>query len=115
MYFEGEEHLSSIKCKCPPGGQSNFKFIYEDAKPDKCNFRKYPDTKNGYNILNLEAKENCCIESNVPRNCSKKMNYDCGKGKCNIFHNEFPAEAQQPSIKVTQMPGGNSRVRYANS
>ena len=58
MYFEGKEQTSSIRCKCPPGGQSNFKFLYDDAQPDKCNFKKHPDSKSNYNIVTLESKEN---------------------------------------------------------
>ena len=40
--------------------------------------------------------------------------YTFGKEKCNIFKNEFPDQLPQSSIKVTQMPGGNSRVRFAS-
>ena len=140
MFFEGKEQTSSIRCKCPPGGQSNFQFLYNDAQPEKCNFKKHPDTKSNYNILTLESKENNQDVSNAQRNCSIKTNYEYGKEKCNIFHNQFPQEAKQSSIKtnyetgtekcnifhnqfpqeapqssirVTQMPGGNSHVRYA--
>ena len=140
MYFEGKEQNSSIRCKCPPGGQSNFQFLYDDAQPEKCNFKKHPDTKSNYNILTLESKENNQGMSNAQRNCSIKTNYEYGKEqcnifhnqfpeegkqssiktnyetgneKCNIFHNQFPQEAPQSSIRVTQMPGGNSHVRFA--
>ena len=140
MFFEGKEQTSSIRCKCPPGGQSNFQFLYNDAQPEKCNFKKHPDSKSNYNILTLESKENNQDVSNAQRNCSIKTNYEYGKEKCNIFHNQFPQEAKQSSIKtnyetgtekcnifhnqfpqeapqssirVTQMPGGNSHVRYA--
>ena len=140
MYFEGKEQTSSIRCKCPPGGQSNFQFLYNDAQPEKCNFKKHPDSKSNYNILTLESKENNQDMSNAQRNCSIKTNYEYGKEKCNIFHNQFPQEGKQSSIKtnyetgnekcnifhnqfpqeapqssirVTQMPGGNSHVRYA--
>ena len=140
MYFEGKEQNSSIRCKCPPGGQSNFQFLYDDAQPEKCNFKKHPDTKSNYNILTLESKENNQGMSNAQRNCSIKTNYEYGNEKCNIFHNQFPQEGKQSSIKtnyqtgdekcnifhnqfpqeapqssirVTQMPGGNSHVRFA--
>ena len=141
MYFEGREQTSSIRCTNPPGGQSNFQFLYNDPQPDKCNFKKFPDTKNNYNILTLESKENNQdMGNNVQRNCSIKTNYEYGKEQCNIFHNQFPQEGKQSSIKtnyqtgtekcnifhnqfpqegpqssirVTQMPGGNSHVRYA--
>ena len=140
MYFEGKEQNSSIRCKCPPGGQSNFQFLYDDAQPEKCNFKKHPDTKSNYNILTLESKENNQGMSNAQRNCSIKTNYEYGKEqynifhnqfpeegkqssiktnyetgneKCNILHNQFPQEAPQSSIRVTQMPGGNSHVRFA--
>ena len=140
MYFEGKEQTSSIRCKCPPGGQSNFQFLYNDAQPEKCNFKKHPDSKSNYNILTLESKENNQDMSNAQRNCSIKTNYEYGKEKCNIFHNQFPQEGKQSSIKtnyetgnekcnifhnqfpqeapqssirVTQMPGGNSHVRFA--
>ena len=140
MFFEGKEQTSSIRCKCPPGGQSNFQFLYNDAQPEKCNFKKHPDSKSNYNILTLESKENNQDMSNAQRNCSIKTNYEYGKEKCNIFHNQFPQEGKQSSIKtnyetgnekcnifhnqfpqeapqssirVTQMPGGNSHVRYA--
>ena len=58
MFFDGKEQTSSIRCKCPPGGQSNFQFLYNDPQPDKCNFKKHPDSKSNYNILTLESKEN---------------------------------------------------------
>ena len=51
---------------------------------------------------------------NNQRNCSIKTDCVCGKEKCNIFKNEFPDQLPQSSIKVTQMPGGNSRVRFAS-
>ena len=95
MYFEGKEQTSSIRCKCPPGGQSNFQFLYNDAQPEKCNFKKHPDSKSNYNILTLETKENNQDMSNAQRNCSIKTNYEYGKEKCNIFHNQFPQEAKQ--------------------
>ena len=140
MFFEGKEQTSSIRCQNPPGGKSNFQFLYNDAQPEKCNFKKYPDSKSNYNILTLESKENNQDMSNAQRNCSIKTNYEYGKEKCNIFHNQFPQEGKQSSIKtnyetgtekcnifhnqfpqeapqssirVTQMPGGNSHVRYA--
>ena len=66
MYFEGTETFSSKKCKYPPGGESNFQFLYQNAQPDQINFNKFPDSKVNYNILNLQAtKENCGI------NCSR--------------------------------------------
>ena len=108
MFFEGKEQTSSIRIKCPPGGQSNFQFTYENAEPDKCNFKKHPDSKSNYNILTLEEKENHNIV-NQQRNCSKKMNYQTGKEQYNIFHNQFPQEGKQSSIK-TNYNYGNEKV-----
>ena len=51
---------------------------------------------------------------NNQSNCSITTDYVYGKEKCNIFKNEFPDQLPQSSIKVTQMPGGNSRVRFAS-
>lgn len=113
MFFDGEVQNSSKKITCPPGGNSNFQFLHPDPKPDACNFKKFPDSRSNYNIVNLESKENAVYQDNVQRNCSVKTGYEFGKEKCNIFHNQFPEQAKQPSIKVTQMPGGNSHVRYA--
>ena len=109
MFFEGKEQTSSIRCKCPPGGQSNFQFLHDDAKPDKCNFKKFPDSKANYNILTLESKENNQNMGNNPqRNCSIKTNYEYGKEQYNIFHNQFPQEAKQSSIK-TNYEFGNEK------
>ena len=105
MYFEGQEQYSSIRCKCPPGGQSNFQFLYNDAQPEKSNFKKHPDSKSNYNILTLESKENCQDMNNTQRNCSIKTNYETGKEKCNIFHNQFPQEGKQSSIKTNYETG----------
>ena len=140
MFFEGKEQTSSIRCKCPPGGQSNFQFLYDNAQPEKFNIKKHPDSKSNYNIQTLESKENSQDMGNAQRNCSIKTNYEYGKEKwnifhnqfpqegkqssiktnyqtgnkkCNTFHNQFPQEAPQSSIRVIQMPGGNSHVRYA--
>ena len=141
MFFEGKEQTSSIRCQCPPGGQSNFKFIYDDAQPDKCNYKKHPDSKSNYNIVTLESKENNQSIGNNGQKSHIKTNYDCGKEQYNIFHNQFPKEAKQSkiktnynsgneqynifhnqfpkegkhsSIKVTQNPGGNSKMRFNN-
>ena len=113
MFFEGQEQTSSIKCFYPPGGQSNFQFLYADAKPEISNFKKFPDTKTNYDILNLQYNGMNNAQINQ-RNCSIKTDYVYGKEKCNIFKNEFPDQLPQSSIKVTQMPGGNSRVRFAS-
>ena len=141
MFFEGKEQTSSIRCQCPPGGQSNFKFIYDDAQPDKCNYKKHPDSKSNYNIVTLESKENNQSIGNNGQKSHIKTNYDCGKEQynifhnqfpkegpkssiktnyeygneqCNIFHNQFPKEGKHSSIKVTQNPGGNSKMRFNN-
>ena len=115
MYFEGDQQFSSIKCQYPPGGQSNFQFLYGDARPEKSHFNKFPDTKVNYNILNLqETKENCGNAQNI-RNCSIRTDYSNGKEKVNIFKGQYNDQYIQPSIKVTQMPGGNSHVRFAKN
>ena len=141
MFFEGKEQTSSIRCKCPPGGQSNFKFLYDDAQPDKCNFKKHPDSKSNYNIVTLESKENIQSMGNDSGKSHIKTNYDVGKEQYNIFHNQFPKEGKQSrirtnynsgneqynifhnqfpqgekqsSIRVTQNPGGNSKVLFNN-
>ena len=108
MFFEGKEQTSSIRCKCPPGGESNFKFLYDDPQPDKCNFKKHPDSKNNYNIVTLESKENTQIIGNNPKQSQKKTNYECGKEQYNIFHNQFPKEAKQ-SKKKTHYNVGNEQ------
>ena len=134
MYFEGPETISSKKCKYPPGGESKFQFLYNNAHIDKCNFNKYPDTKTNYNIITMQdTKENCGIIANN-RPCSIKTDYQNGKEKINIFKNQYNDHYVQPSlkvmqrpggnnctneyvfpsIKVTQMPGGTSKVKYAN-
>ena len=139
MFFEGKEQTSSIRCQCPPGGQSNFKFLYDDAQPDKCNFKKHPDSRSNYNIVTLESKENNQSMGNNVQKSHIKTNYDTGKEqynifhnqfpkegpkssiktnyeygneKCNIFHNQFPQGEKQSSIKVTQNPGGNSNFIF---
>lgn len=110
MFFEGPETNSSIKCHYPPGGQSNFQFLYQNPTPDEVHFNKFPDTKVNYNILNLQdTKENCGMASNV-RNQSIRTDYLNGKEKVNIFKNQYNDQYVQPSIKVTQMPGGNSHA-----
>ena len=106
MFFEGKEQTSSIRCQNPPGGKSNFQFLYDDPQPDKCNFKKHPDSKSNYNILTLESKENNQSMGNNPgRNCSIKTNYEYGKEQCNIFHNQFPEEGKQSSIKTNYQTG----------
>ena len=105
MFFEGKEQTSSIRCKCPPGGQSNFQFLYDNAQPEKCNFKKHPDSKSNYNILTLESKENSQDMGNAQRNCSIKTNYEYGKEQCNIFHNQYPEEGKQSSIKTNYETG----------
>ena len=114
MYFEGEQQFSSIKCQYPPGGQTHFQFSYNgNPQPDQVHFNKFPDTKVNYNILNLQdTKENCGMAQNV-RPCSIRTDYTNGKEKVNIFKGQYGAPNVQPSIKVTQMPGGNSRVAFA--
>ena len=139
MNFEGKEQIFSKRCQCPPGGQSNFKFMYDDAQPDKCNFKKHPDSKSNYNIVTLESKEN---NLNMGNNAQKshiktnynigkeqynifhnqfpkegpkssiKTNYEYGNEKCNIFHNQFPQGEKHSSIRVTQNPGGNSNILF---
>ena len=95
------------KCKYPPGGESKFQFLYQNAQPEQINFNKFPDSKVNYNILNLqETKENCGINSNI-RNCSIRTDYQNGREKVNIFKNQYNDNYVQPSLKVTQMPGGN--------
>ena len=54
MNFEGKEQIFSKRCQCPPGGQSNFKFLYDDAQPDKCNFKKHPDDPD---VIILKTKD----------------------------------------------------------
>ena len=139
MFFEGKEQAFSKRCQCPPGGQSNFKFLYDDAQPDKCNFKKHPDSRSNYNIVTLESKENNQSMGNNVQKSHIKTNYDTGKEqynifhnqfpkegpkssiktnyeygneKCNIFHNQFPQGEKQSSIKVTQNPGGNSNFIF---
>ena len=139
MFFEGKEQTFSKRCQCPPGGQSNFKFLYDDAQPDKCNFKKHPDSRSNYNIVTLESKENNQSMGNNVQKSHIKTNYDTGKEqynifhnqfpkegpkssiktnyeygneKCNIFHNQFPQGEKQSSIKVTQNPGGNSNFIF---
>ena len=110
MFFDGPQQFSSIKCNCPPGGQSDFQFTYQNAPNTQfSNFKKFPDSKANYNILNLAEKENNGFYTNndMNRNQSIKTNYTYGLEKCNIFKNEFPEEPKQSSIKITQMPGGN--------
>ena len=110
MIFNGKEQTSSIRCQCPPGGKSNFQFTYDNAQPDKCNYKKHPDSKSNYNIVTLEEKENNQGSGNIQqRNCSKKMNYQTGKEQYNIFHNQFPEEGKQSSIK-TNYNYGNEKV-----
>ena len=115
MFFtsNNKEQQSSIKCVYPPGGQSNFQFSYKDAKPDKINCKKYPDTKMNYDIVNLQDNGINNNQNINMRNCSIKTNYNFGKEKFNIFKNEYPKESQQSSIKVTQKPGGFSCVQFA--
>lgn len=116
MYFEGPQEFSSIKCQYPPGGQDNFQFSYNGPyQPPQSHFNKFPDTKVNYNILNLQStKENNGMSQNV-RNCSIRTDYNNGREKVNIFKNQYNDNYIQPSIRVTQMPGGNSRVAYAKN
>lgn len=114
MYFAGQENTSSKKCCYPPGGSSKFQFLYDNASPDPIHFNKYPDTKANYNILNLqqingEEKENTSVNKNI----SIKTDYSNGREKVNIFKNEYNDQFIQPSIKITQQPGGNSKVCYS--
>ena len=95
MNFEGKEQIFSKRCQCPPGGQSNFKFLYDDAQPDKCNFKKHPDSKSNYNIVTLESKENNLNIGNNAQKSHIKTNYNIGKEQYNIFHNQFPDEPKQ--------------------
>lgn len=114
MFFEGQEANSSKKCNYPPGGSSNFQFLYPNACPESNYFNKFPDTKVNYNILNLQQNQNEMKENDgMNRNCSIRTDYMNGKEKVNIFKQEYNDQYIQPSIKVTQMPGGNSRVCYA--
>ena len=114
MYFEGNQEFSSIKCQYPPGGQTHFQFSYGgNTHPEPSHFNKFPDTKVNYNILNLQdTKENCAMAQNI-RNCSIRTDYNNGREKVNIFKGQYNDQYVQPSIKVTQMPGGNSRVAYS--
>jgi hypothetical protein len=114
MYFEGKEQTSSIRCKCPPGGQSNFKFLYDDAQPDKCNFKKHPDSKSNYNIVTLESKENIQDMGNNPQKSHIKTNYDYGKEQYNIFHNQFPKEGKQSRIKTNYNSGNEQYNIFHN-
>ena len=114
MLFEGKEQIFSKKCQCPPGGQSNFKFLYDDAQPDKCNFKKHPDSRSNYNILTLESKEN---NQNMGNNCQKshiKTNYETGKEQYNIFHNQFPKEEKQSRIKTNYNSGNEQYNIFHN-
>ena len=115
MFFEGKEQNSSIRCKCPPGGQSNFKFLYDDAQPDKCNFKKHPDSKNNYNIVTLECKENNQIIGNNNQKSHIKTNYDYGKEQYNIFHNQFPKEIKQSKIKTNYNLGNEQYNIFHNT
>ena len=108
MFFEGKEKTSSIRCQCPPGGQSTLKFLYDDAQPDKCNFKKHPNSKNNFNIVTLESKENTQIIGNNPEKSHKRTNYNCGKEQYNMFHNRFPKEVKQ-SKKRTNYTSGNEQ------
>lgn len=115
MYFDGPQQVNSIKCHYPPGGQSNFKFLHDNPQPDACHYKKFPDSKAGYNILNLQgSNENDMGAANI-RNCSIKTDYQVGKEKVNIFKGQYNYDYIQPSIKVTQNPGGNSHVMYAGN
>ena len=115
MNFEGKEQTFSKRCQCPPGGQSNFKFMYDDAQPDKCNFKKHPDSKNNYNIVTLESKENTQIIGNNPKQSHKKTNYECGKEQYNIFHNQFPKEAKQSKKKTNYNVGNEQYNMFHNT
>ena len=110
MFFDGKEQTSSIRCNCPPGGQSNFQFLYNNAQPDKTNFKKFPDTKTNYNILTFESKENNqSMGNDHQKNSSIKTNYEYGKEQYNIFHNQFPQEGPKSSIK-TNYEFGNEKI-----
>ena len=115
MNFEGKEQTFSKRCQCPPGGQSNFKFMYDDAQPDKCNFKKHPDSKNNYNIVTLESKENTQIIGNNPKQSHKKTNYECGKEQYNIFHNQFPKEVKQSKKKTNYNVGNEQYNMFHNT
>ena len=114
MFFEGKEQTFTKKSQIPPGGQSKFKFMYDDAKPEKCNFKKHPDSKNNYNIVTLESKENTQIIGNNPKQSQKKTNYECGKEQYNIFHNQFPNEPKQSKIKTNYNSGNEQYNIFHN-
>ena len=114
MFFEGKEQISSKRCKCPPGGQSNFKFLYDDPQPDKCNFKKHADSKNNYNIVTLESKENNQSLGNVNPKSHIKTNYDYGKEQYNIFHNQFPKEEKHSKIKTNYNSGNEQYNIFHN-
>jgi len=114
MFFEGKEQTFTKKSQIPPGGQSKFKFMYDDAQPDKCNYKKHPDTKNDYNIVTLESKENNqCMGNNVQKS-HIKTNYDYGKEQYNIFHNQFPKEGKQSRIKTNYNQGNEQYNIFHN-
>ena len=115
MNFEGKEQTFSKRCQCPPGGQSNFKFMYDDAQPDKCNFKKHPDSKSNYNIVTLEAKENNLNMGNNGQKSHIKTNYVIGKEQYNIFHNQFPKEAKQSKKKTNYNVGNEQYNMFHNT
>ena len=114
MFFEGKEQTFSKRCQCPPGGQSNFKFLYDDAQPDKCNFKKHPDSRSNYNIVTLESKENNQRMGNNVQKSHIKTNYDTGKEQYNIFHNQFPKEEKQSKKKTNYISGNEQYNIFHN-
>ena len=116
MYFDSEQPKPvSKRIQCPPGGQDNVHFTYSNAQPEKCNFKKQPDTFAHYNIITLQSNENNQFVGNAPAPKVQSIKTNFQKQSIDIFNGVLPKEKPQSSIKVTQPIGGNSKVCYANN
>ena len=116
MYFDCEQPKPvSKKIQCPPGGKDNVHFFYNDAAPEKCNFKKQPDTHAQYNIITLQSNENNQFVGNAPTQKVQSIKTNYQKQSIDIFNGVLPEEKPQSSIKVTHPIGGRSKVCYANN
>ncbi len=114
MNCDGNKNrVQSLKCNFPPGGQSNFQMGWgqpNDPVTKDTNFT-IKNYGSNYNTVNNNDKENVNKMNIIAGMSTQSKDSGYGKAKINLF-NDYNYSEKAPSIKISQQPGGNSKIIF---